>query len=172
VDAAARLADVMAPRSSHSVQVGDERFAVEIDEVGQVRIAGIDGTWSVRAAPDAGYLVSKGETRYRVFVAGGGDRLQAFVDGEFYELVVEREGRGGRTAARGHVEPITVPMPARVIKVLVTVGQAVKRGDVLVTLEAMKMELPLKAPRDGNVRAIACREGDLVQPGAPVVELA
>jgi 3-methylcrotonyl-CoA carboxylase alpha subunit len=38
-------------------------------------------------------------------------------------------------------------------------------------LEAMKMELTIKAPRDGRVKAIACRAGDLVQPGVPLIEL-
>jgi 3-methylcrotonyl-CoA carboxylase alpha subunit len=62
-------------------------------------------------------------------------------------------------------------MPATVIGVSVAAGQVVTRGDVLVTLEAMKMEFALKAPRDGKVRAVQCRQGDLVQPGVPLVEL-
>ena len=52
------------------------------------------------------------------------------------------------------------------------IDDAVRRGDVLVMLEAMKMELPLRAPHDGVVRAVRCAPGDLVQPGAPLVELA
>jgi biotin carboxyl carrier protein len=50
-------------------------------------------------------------------------------------------------------------------------GQRVTKGDLLVMLEAMKMELPVKAPRDAVVRAIACRPGELVQPGMPLLEL-
>ena len=38
-------------------------------------------------------------------------------------------------------------------------------------LEAMKMELPIKAPRDGSVKSIACQPGELVQPGVPLLEL-
>ena len=44
------------------------------------------------------------------------------------------------------------------------------RDTVLIMLEAMKMELPIKAPRDGRVMAIACRPGELVQPGVPLIE--
>jgi urea carboxylase len=40
------------------------------------------------------------------------------------------------------------------------------------TLEAMKMELPVHAPRDGTVTSVACGPGDLVQPGVPLVEIA
>jgi biotin carboxyl carrier protein len=42
---------------------------------------------------------------------------------------------------------------------------------VLVVLEAMKMELPLKAPRDGSVKSVRCAPGELVQPGAPLIEI-
>jgi biotin carboxyl carrier protein len=62
-------------------------------------------------------------------------------------------------------------MPATVITVNVEPGQRVARGDVLLMLEAMKMELPVKAPRDATVKAIRCRQGELVQPGVPLLEL-
>jgi biotin carboxyl carrier protein len=61
-------------------------------------------------------------------------------------------------------------MPATVIKVMVTPGDAVKKGDIVVVLEAMKMELPLRALGDGVVAAVRCREGELVAADAPLVE--
>ncbi len=61
-------------------------------------------------------------------------------------------------------------MPATVIKVQVKAGDAVKKGDVVIVLEAMKMELPLRALGDGIVRAVRCQEGDLVQADATLVE--
>jgi len=63
-------------------------------------------------------------------------------------------------------------MPATVIKIAVTAGQAVRQGETLVVLEAMKMELPIRAPADAVVRAVNCREGELVQPERTLVELA
>jgi biotin carboxyl carrier protein len=51
-------------------------------------------------------------------------------------------------------------------------GGRVRKGDVLVKLEAMKMEMAVRAPRDGTVTSIACRVGELVQPGVPLLELA
>jgi 3-methylcrotonyl-CoA carboxylase alpha subunit len=62
-------------------------------------------------------------------------------------------------------------MPATVAAINVSAGQNVKAGDVLVVLEAMKMELAVTAPRDGRIRDISCRLGELVQPGVPLVEL-
>jgi multidrug efflux pump subunit AcrA (membrane-fusion protein) len=58
-----------------------------------------------------------------------------------------------------------------VVRITVEPGQRVSKGEVLIVLEAMKMELPIKAPRDGSVKAIACRPGELVQPGVPLLEL-
>ncbi|MGH7342323.1 MAG: acetyl-CoA carboxylase biotin carboxyl carrier protein subunit [Candidatus Rokuibacteriota bacterium] len=63
------------------------------------------------------------------------------------------------------------PMPATVALVTVAPGQTVARGDVLIMLEAMKMELPIIAPRDGRVKSVACVPGELVQPGVPLVDL-
>jgi biotin carboxyl carrier protein len=55
--------------------------------------------------------------------------------------------------------------------VLVTEGQSVVRGETMMILEAMKMELPLRAPHDGVVKDIRCRPGELVQPGTPLLEI-
>jgi 3-methylcrotonyl-CoA carboxylase alpha subunit len=62
-------------------------------------------------------------------------------------------------------------MPATVVAINVAPGQEVAAGDLLVMLEAMKMELPIRAPRPGRVKALACREGELVQPGMLLVQL-
>jgi biotin carboxyl carrier protein len=62
-------------------------------------------------------------------------------------------------------------MPARVIRILVQSDSAVKKGDTLIVLEAMKMELPIRAPADGTVAAIHCRDGELVQADAVLIEI-
>ena len=73
----------------------------------------------------------------------------------------------------GHDEAdLSAPMPATVSAVHVTPGDQVAEGDVLITLEAMKMELPIRAPRAAAVTAVRCAVGDLVQPGTPLVDLA
>ncbi len=57
-------------------------------------------------------------------------------------------------------------MPATVVKILVEPGAPVSKGDIVLMLEAMKMELPVRASRDGVVRAVLCKPGELVQPGS------
>jgi acetyl-CoA carboxylase biotin carboxylase subunit len=74
--------------------------------------------------------------------------------------------RAGASAAA----TLTAPMPATVIKIHVTPGDLVKKGDTVLLLEAMKMELPIRALGDGIVAAVCCREGELVQADATLVE--
>ena len=78
-----------------------------------------------------------------------------------------------RPARVAHDDDALMPqMSAKVIRVLVAEGQEVASGDTLVVLEAMKMEMPVRAPRAGRISRVNCAEGDLVQPGTPVVEFA
>jgi len=63
-------------------------------------------------------------------------------------------------------------MPATVVHVKVAAGDVVKRGDILIVLEAMKMELPVRAPGDGRVTAVHCEAGQLVQPDTSLIEIA
>ncbi|MCC7417398.1 MAG: hypothetical protein IT176_09680 [Acidobacteria bacterium] len=122
-----------------------------------------------------------GRTRL-VYVAGDGDDLWAFAEGEVYRPAppARRHDRpassGSRRTSdrspRGGAQSLTAPMPATVVRVLVEPGGAVRKGDTVVLLEAMKMELPLRAPADAIVVAVHCHEGELVQPDIALVELA
>jgi acetyl-CoA carboxylase biotin carboxylase subunit len=75
-----------------------------------------------------------------------------------------------RRAAASIGSALTAPMPATVIKVRVKRGDAVKKGDIVIVLEAMKMELPVRALGDAVVAAVCCKEGELVQADATLVE--
>ena len=66
---------------------------------------------------------------------------------------------------------VTAPMPGKILGVKASVGQAVKRGQVLVILEAMKMENEIVAPEDGTVASINVSTGDSVEPGATLATL-
>lgn len=76
-----------------------------------------------------------------------------------------------RIAAGGEVSVVRTAMPGRVVRVLVDVGEAVTKGQPLVTVEAMKMENELKAPRDGKVKKILVSAGSLVESKATLIEL-
>ena len=66
-------------------------------------------------------------------------------------------------------EAVTAPMPGNILKVNVTAGQAVKEGDVLLILEAMKMENEIMAPKAGTVTQVVVSKGSTVDTGAPLV---
>lgn len=154
-----------------TVQNGDQAHRVSVAAGGQAHVDG-GAPLAVAAEGDGVYGVDDGERTRRVFVAASGDRRQVFVDGEVYELTVGAEASGRRRAGRsGSPDLLAAPMPARVTAIVIEVGQQVSKGDVLLKLEAMKMELAVRAPRDGRVKSIGCRAGELVQPGVGLLEL-
>lgn len=117
-------------------------------------------------------------TRQRVaYAAGPREARWVFLDGRVYVIDVRSRAGSGEPGAARSGRPqdeemaLTSPMPATVASIHVAPGQAVETGDLLIVLEAMKMELPIRAPRRGRVTVVACRPGELVQPGVPLVEL-
>ncbi len=66
---------------------------------------------------------------------------------------------------------VTAPMPGKVISIKSSVGQAVKKGDVILVLEAMKMENDIVAPEDGSIASINVSNGDSVEAGAVLATL-
>jgi biotin carboxyl carrier protein len=144
------------PRSSAaSPDASDTTFQIAPIDTGVLSVASVDDTGTPR----------------RAHVLVDGDTTWVFIDGETFTIDVEPAERArARRGAAGN-EALAAPMPATVIKVLVEPGADVHRGDVLVLLEAMKMELPVRAPRDGRVKALHCRAGELVQPGTALVDL-
>lgn len=74
-------------------------------------------------------------------------------------------------AASGGAATVKAPMPGTVLSLKVAAGQAVRRGDVLLILEAMKMENEITSPSDGVVAAIRVQSGSTVNTGDPMVDL-
>lgn len=64
---------------------------------------------------------------------------------------------------------VTAPMPGKIVKLVASVGQAVNAGDVLLILEAMKMQNEITAPAAGTVKSFAVNAGDSVKPGQAMV---
>ena len=98
-------------------------------------------------------------------------RTWVFIEGRTYAVEADADNAAQRVHATDDQVALSAPMPATVIALKVAPGQEVAAGDLLVLLEAMKMEVPITAPRAGRVKSLACREGDLVQAGVPLLEL-
>jgi biotin carboxyl carrier protein len=163
---------------------GDLDQTVEIDG-DRVSIEGSREPLVVRAGDDGRVSVVTPAGAVTAVAAVRGDVAWVSVEGHVFELKARHAGHRGTTpgttpgtAPRTTPRTISVdddalmaPMPATVVRILVAPGAKVASGDLLIALEAMKMELGIRAPHDGLVHAIHCREGELVQPGVPLLEM-
>ncbi len=124
----------------------------------------------VPAGPGTWRVTTDGVSR-RLWVTGPRDAPWIYFDGRVYRPAEVRSGSAARPGARDDASALSAPMPATVREVRVKAGDRVEAGATLVVLEAMKMELIVRAPAEGTVRAVFCEQGELVQPGAPLVDL-
>jgi biotin carboxyl carrier protein len=134
-----------------------------------VRVAGSAraSTWSL--------LPEGGGRQALVDVDGNAPDLNVTIDNKSVPLKLQsaRAKVAGRAAPPPKAGPSAVqsPMPGKVVKVLVAVGDEVKAGQGVVVVEAMKMENELKSPKDGKVKAVAVKEGQAVEAGQNLVTL-
>lgn len=153
----------------YRVQYGDTAFTAETEGDGVVLVDGARCT--VTPFGPSRYRVTAPDGRVTVVaVAGAAAALWASTRGRSYDLDVDPSGRA-RTTARTAAAEMTPPMPATVVQVLVGVDTRVEAGAPVVILEAMKMELTIRASHSGTVRAVGCAVGDLVRPGTVLVEI-
>ncbi len=106
-----------------------------------------------------------------VHVAGSPGHQWVHWRGRVFERPFAADEPAVRRSSTERHQSLSAPMPATVLKIVAPEGTPVRKGDTLLILEAMKMELPIRAPADAVVRSMRCREGELVQPGTTLVEL-
>jgi biotin carboxyl carrier protein len=155
---------------SREVALGEKSAAIDGRPVAAVVVV---RPWPAGDAVAAVAAVEIGGISVPVRAVREGDRVFVWCGGSAYEFRSPQPGRSA-TARRKAGDPaadLLSPMPGRVRKVLVGEGDAVARGDVLLILEAMKMEHAIRSPRDGYVAKLAFREGDLVDAGVPLAEI-
>ena len=97
------------------------------------------------------------------------------LNGQPRTMRVERSGarrvQARQQADAGNPAQVAAPMPGMIVTVAVKAGQAVKAGDPLLSIEAMKMETQIRAERDGAVKAVHVRPGDTVAARDLLVEM-
>ncbi len=136
----------------------------------QIKGNNIEVAGSVEMTPAGDRIVRIGRRAVRVFVARQrGSILVASGPAQFDFIPVET--RSARRVTGLATPEITAPMPGKVVKLPVTEGQQVKPGDVLVVLEAMKMETALQAESPAVVRQIRAHVGDMVSDGTVLLVL-
>lgn len=127
------------------------------------------------AAPAAAPAASgDGPAAYTVVVNGQSYNVQVAEGGEITDISAAAPAAAAPAAApvaTGNAEAVPAPLAGNVFKVVVTPGQSVASGDVLIIMEAMKMETEVRAPHSGVVSTVDVKEGDQVKPGDSLVHL-
>lgn len=158
--------------------VGDEQYTIEINRNGQVTVDGQVVDVDMRQMQDTTmYSIIIGGHSHDVRMNEGNGAYIVQLSGEIFEVVVEDERtrrlaglKGGPGATTGEVV-IKAPMPGVVVDVLVTQGQRVEQGDIVVILESMKMQNEFKAPRSGQIHSVRVTAGDKVEQHAVMLTI-
>lgn len=151
--------------------IDEKQYEVEILNSRQVSVNGkiydVDFQ-SISGQPIFSLLVDGGSYQAHVY-PGEEETLQVLMRGTLYTALIEDEREKRlRGAAGGGVSTsgefiMKAPMPGLIVKVAVNEGDQIKKGQVLVILESMKMQNELKSPRDGKVSRIQVKAGDSVE---------
>jgi len=154
------------------LECGDDVRDAALREDGEGVIVTVDGTaftLDVRERDPGTYALRRGDVVETFHCVRDGDEVHLFWRGSAYRL---REARTrDRSAHRPAASGLETPMPGRVIAVRASPGQAVARGQELLVVESMKMENAIRSPREGVVKSVSAKVGDMVNPGAVLVEL-
>ena len=155
---------------------GSSSFDVDIAGVDAIRVndgaSTRDVSYSVISQNEI-HLAVEGEG-YNAFVTGKAGEKNIVINGTSYliqDADMAEQTRKSRKAQGELPQEITPPMPSVVERIMVAVGDMVKKGDSIVVVAAMKMETTLSAPFDGQVTKINVTVGDKVMPGLILVNI-
>ncbi|MCL4295628.1 MAG: biotin/lipoyl-binding protein [Anaerolineae bacterium] len=159
--------------------VGDEQFTIDINQDGQITLNGEIINAEMRQMLDTTmYSIIMDNVSHDLRMNEGDGVYIVQLGGEIFEVVVEDERtrrlaglKSGPGAVTGEAL-VKAPMPGVVVEIPVKQGQEVRRGDIVVIFESMKMQNEFKAPRDGLVHAIRVAPGDKVDQNAILLTIA
>jgi len=158
--------------------IGEKEFLVEVIDEHHVSVDG--KTYEVDFVSVSGQpvysMIADGKS-HEAYVREGDDEWQVLLRGRLYPVKVEderekrlRAAAGGGVAETGEFH-LKAPMPGLVVAIPVTEGQEIKKGQVLLILESMKMQNELKAPRDGVINRIKVKPGESVEQKQPLLSV-
>jgi biotin carboxyl carrier protein len=161
----------------YNVKIGPEIYQVDaapLDDSGatEMVLEGKRRSVAVTAVTTNHLHLQVGSRTANLFVARASEGTWIWLDGR--AKLVQDASAASRRKARGPGETpgeVTPPTPASVVRILVDVGREVSKGEALVVVSAMKMEMTLVAPYSGTVRAVNTEVGAQVSPGEILVEI-
>lgn len=150
--------------------VDNQEFQIEIVDERHIRIGErlLEVDFQAISGQPVFSVILDGKS-YESFVYQGDEDWEVLIRGRQYQVKIEdeREKRlkaaaGGGVAEGGEFH-LKAPMPGLVVSILVEEGQEVKKGQVMLILESMKMQNELKAPRDGVIGRVRVKAGESVE---------
>ncbi|BAL97677.1 acetyl/propionyl/methylcrotonyl-CoA carboxylase subunit alpha [Rubrivivax gelatinosus] len=161
-------------RRRFELEIGGERVVATVQRRhdGEAVLELGEQRWPLlaRALGDGRHEVRLGDQRRLLAVHRDGERRAVFApDGQLLVTLHDPIAHAGDHA--GETGRLSAPMPGKIVAIAVEAGQAVRRGQALAVLEAMKMEHTITAPRDGVVEALLVRAGDTVAEGSELLRL-
>ncbi len=158
--------------------IDDKQYTVDVINERHVSVNGkiIEVDFHTVSGQPVYSMISNGKS-YEAYVYPEDKDWQVLLHGRLYQATVEdeREQRirlaAGAGTAQGGEFHLKAPMPGLVVAIPVEEGQAVKKGEVLVILESMKMQNELKSPRDGVVQRIKVQPGESVDQRASLLSV-
>jgi biotin carboxyl carrier protein len=160
---------------AYIARLGEKTYTVEIEEVGKslYRVS-VDGSEFLVDGEKTGftnYSLIVDNRSFEVEVDVKDDEYRVLVDGRNYhiDLIDERRVRLGGLQSGIQLQGrqnVSVPMPGKIIAVLVSEGDTVEKGQGLVIVEAMKMENEVRCPINGEIKEVRVKPGDAVEAGA------
>jgi biotin carboxyl carrier protein len=152
---------------------GKTKHVVELEKDGSSYKVSLDGqpvdADVILAAPNAVSVILNGAA-FEIYIAPSPDGTYKLQTGTHEFQADVRDPRSWRGANQGGLEAegrqqIIAPMPGKVIRLLVNVGDAVEAGQGLVVIEAMKMQNEIRSPKRGKVERLQAKEGQPVNAG-------
>jgi biotin carboxyl carrier protein len=164
---------------SYVAVVNDESFHINLDNPELIIVNEEQHEASIESTGGPSlYSLIVDNSSYEVHVEEREGSYRVLLLGQLYHVHLEEEGvlllakaQRARQPAEDEEVIIKSPIPGLIFDITVTQGQQVAQGEILVIVEAMKMENELRAPRDGEVQAVHVAPGDSVQKGTPLVTL-
>jgi 3-methylcrotonyl-CoA carboxylase alpha subunit len=150
---------------NHSIQLEKQADGSYLAKIGEQH-------YKVHASqmPDGARLIHLDGERFLVHSAAAKEMRYLHLDGVQYQLE-KSAGRKRRGSSGGTAGDLKAEMPGQVIDVRIQQGDTVQAGQVLLVLEAMKMEIRITAPYAGTVAKLMVKKGDLVERGQLLVEI-
>jgi biotin carboxyl carrier protein len=158
------------------IEVDGKKRRVEMTRGGERPVWTIDGQGLEGDAKELSsgiYSILIDGKSFEVRMERLGTELRATTGGRVFRIVVEderewRRKRGSAVEAEGR-QQVLAPMPGKIVRVLVKTGDAVRAGQGLLVVEAMKMQNEIRAPKSGTIDRVAVVEGQTVNAGEVVV---